>query len=184
MFLNIDFFAFGTPFWELWGGSWASLGALWASKTAPKILPYIETSLFFFNLCCFCGATFVVLRFGRVWGGFWEGLGKIWGWLGMIWGRFGKVFLQCIACFFCMLRRLDLQLRKREKTTNYQNRMFFFLCSWRQFGTTNIHFRKQVAPRKRVNRKRLKFPYGCHSLRYSSLHNGPAECAKRSAAPP
>ena len=184
MFLNIDFFAFGTPFWELWGGSWASLGALWASKTAPKSLTHIETSLFFFNFCRFCGATFVFLRFGRVWGGFWEGLGKIWGWLGMIWGRFGKVFFPMHRLLFLHASSLGFAATKTRKNNKLPKQDVFLLVSWRQFGTTNIHFRKQVAPRKRVNRKSLKFPYGCHSLRYSSLHNGPAECAKQSAAPP
>ena len=145
----------------------------------------MEPEQFFFNFCCFRGATFVFLRFGRVWGGFWEGLGKIWGWLGMIWGRFGKVFFPMHRLLFLHASSLGFAATKtRKNNTNYQNRMFFFLFSWRQFGTTNIHFRKQVAPRKRVNRKSLKFPYGCCSLRYSSLHNGPAECVKRSAATP
>ena len=127
MFVNIDFFAFGAPFWELWGGSWASLGALWASKTAPKSLPYIETSLFFFNLCCFCGATFVFLRFGRVWGGFWEGLGKIWGWLGMIWGRFGKVFFPMHRLLFLHASSLGFAATKTRKNNKLPEQDVFLL---------------------------------------------------------
>jgi len=38
LFFNIDFYAFGGPFWQLLGGSWISLGRLWASKMWPKIV--------------------------------------------------------------------------------------------------------------------------------------------------
>ena len=55
MFLNINFFTFGTRFWQLLGSSWASLGRLWASKMAPKSFAIIEGRQFFFNICCFHG---------------------------------------------------------------------------------------------------------------------------------
>ena len=82
LFFNIDFFAFWAPFWKVLGASWASLGRPWASKMWPKRVPIIEGEQFCFNFCCFRGATFGSLRFGRVWGGFGKGF----------W-RFGEGFL-------------------------------------------------------------------------------------------
>ena len=120
MFLNIDFFAFGAPFWELWGGSWASLGALWASKTAPKSLPIIETSLFFSTFVVFVARLLFFFDLGGFGEGFWEGLGKIWGWLGMLWGRFGKVFFSnaSLAFFACFVAWIcSYENKKKPQTT-------------------------------------------------------------------
>ena len=83
LFFNIDFLAFLAPFWQVLGASWASLGRPWASKMWPKRVPIIEGEQFFFNVCCFRGATFIFLRFGRVRGGFGKGF----------W-RFGEGFCQ------------------------------------------------------------------------------------------
>ena len=80
------FFAFLAPFWHLLGGSWASLGRLWASKMAPKSFAIIEGRPFFFQLMSFSFLFSMFLRFGRVLGWFWRGLGRFFGVFG---GDFG-----------------------------------------------------------------------------------------------
>ena len=88
MFLNIDFFALGARFLQLLGGSWASLGRLWASKMCPKSFPIIEGSLFFLTCLVFAAA----LSNSFDLGGFGDDFGKVLGRFGMVLERFGEDF--------------------------------------------------------------------------------------------
>ena len=72
---GLHFGAFGS----LLGLSWQALGV---QNVAQEGGDHWARAVFFFNFCCFRGATFVFLRFGRVWGGFGKGF----------W-RFGEGFL-------------------------------------------------------------------------------------------
>ena len=65
--------------------------------------------------------------FGEGWGGFGEGLGRI---LGEFWEDLwdiGKSSPPMRRLLFCMLRRLDLQLRKKEKNNELPEQNVVFL---------------------------------------------------------
>ena len=126
MFLNIDFFALGARFWQLLGGSWTSLGRLWAPKMASKRVGNIDGRQFLMQFHRFRGCNSIFLRFGKVWEGFWEGFLRG---IGKNLGRFAG-FLAIMNCLrFCLARRLGfLGIRTSiagittRKATNYTSR--------------------------------------------------------------
>ena len=67
LFLDINFFRFWAPFWQLWEGSWASVGRLWALQMTPK-------SLIFYTFVVFVAA----IQFSSDLARFREGLRRVW----------------------------------------------------------------------------------------------------------
>ena len=62
------------PSGRLLGLSWDALG----TKMTPKSDAILESRQFCFDFGRFSGAIVNFLRFGRIWGGFGEGFGRIW----------------------------------------------------------------------------------------------------------
>ena len=94
-----------------------------------------------------------------------KGLGRVWEGLERVWGGFWKGFKGGAIIFY-----ID----------------FYNFCRFRGATLVCLRFGKvgKSSATKTSKLKSLKFPCGCRSLGHSPLHHGPAECAKRSAAPP
>ena len=90
------------------GGSWASLGRSWAAlgRSWASLGRFLGASWVLLGASWLPDAAQEVLQsdFGRVWGGFWEGLGKV---LGGVWSS--------LLLFFAFSCLLLLSLAELEK---------------------------------------------------------------------
>ena len=112
------------------------LGGFGRLKWRPRGWGTLNQAYFCFNFFHFRGCTFNFLRFGRVWGRFWEGSGKVWDGFGEVWGRIldrfedlGRGFSTTRPLRFCVPRRLGFWGCEQEIAATKTIKTIFCPCS-------------------------------------------------------